>query len=136
MGKDTPFITEGDGEADVEISLIEACGLEYEKYAKNDSILTRSILESNFNELVEIVKSMNHHVAYLILGTLILKTGSKLPDDLKKKLLEAADWENERKLWKYASKGFLELRKEVLIDFQEKVKNHKAGIITDITSIE
>ena len=127
MGKDTPFITEGDGEADVEISLIDACGIEYEDYAKDESILTKEIL--NFNNLLEIVQHMNHHVAYLIFGTLILKTGSKLSDDLRKKLIEAADWKNDRET--YIQKNtddeeFLELRKEILLYFLEKVKNYNS----------
>lgn len=39
MGKDTPFITEGDDKADVEISLIEACRIKYEDYVEDNSIL-------------------------------------------------------------------------------------------------
>ncbi len=47
MGKDTPFITEGDGKADVEISLIEAYGIKYEDYVEDDSILTKEIFEAH-----------------------------------------------------------------------------------------
>jgi hypothetical protein len=132
MGKDTPFIMEGDGEVDIQISLVKACGLDYIKYAKNNSLLTREILEMHFDELLEIVERMNHHVAYLILGVLILKTGSKMPDLLREKLIESADWRRERELWKYADEEFLKERKEILLDFQEKIKNHKSGVTTDI----
>ena len=35
MGKDTPFIIEGDGEVDIEISLIKACGIDYNYYHRS-----------------------------------------------------------------------------------------------------
>jgi len=132
MGKDTPFIMEGDDEADIEISLIKACGINYENYAEDESILTREIFEAHFDILLEKVNRMNHYIGYLIFGSLILKTGSKLPEELREKIFEAADWKNDRKDWRDASEDFLELRKEILIDFQEKIKNHKPGVITDV----
>lgn len=136
MGKDTPFITEGDGEADVEVSLIEACGIKYEDYVEDNSILTKKIFEAHLNELLDLVKRVNHYVGYLILGVLILKTGSNLTEDLREKLIKAADWENDRKDWKLEDteedREFLDLRKDILLDFQIKIRNHKPGVITDI----
>ncbi len=82
--------------------------------------------------MLEKVNRMNHYIGYLIFGSLILKTGSKLPEKLREKIFEAADWKNDRKDWRDASEDFLELRKEILIDFQEKIKNHKPGVITDV----
>ena len=136
MGKDTPFITEGDGKADVEISLIEAYGIKYEDYVEDNSILTKEIFEAHLNELLDLVNKVNHYVAYLILGVLILKTGTNLTEDLREKLIKAAAWENNRKDWKLEDtdedREFLDLRKEILLDFQEKIRNHKPGVITDI----
>lgn len=134
MGKDTPFIMEGDGEADVEISLVESCGLNYEKYINNKEILTKSLLESHLDELIKIVDNMNHHVAYLILGVLILKTGSQISDNLREKIIKAADWKYDQDnyiLKNTDDKEFLELRKKILINFQELIQNYKPGQIID-----
>lgn len=135
MGKDTPYITEGDGEADIESSLIRACGINNEDYAEDESILTREVLESHLNELLRIVHKINDHVAYLILGVLILNTGSEMPEDFRDILNESADCKIDRE--KYIGKitedeEFFELRKNILIDFQEKVRNYKPGQIIDV----
>ncbi|MFW9864595.1 MAG: hypothetical protein ACFFEN_00720 [Candidatus Thorarchaeota archaeon] len=86
---------EGDGEADVLISLIEDCGIGYEDYAKDKTVLTREILERHFDELLETVSSIKLHVAFLILGVLILNTGSKMPVDPREKLIVSAYWQND-----------------------------------------
>ena len=132
MGKDTPFIMEGDDEADIEISLIKTCGINYGDYAKDESLLTREIFEDHFDIILKEVREMGHYIGYLIMGCLILKTGSKLPDDLRKKLIDSADWKLDRKDWRGADEEFLELRKEILLDFQDKIRNHKPGIKTKI----
>ena len=130
MGKDTPFIAEGDGETDVEISLIEACGLKYEEYVNNKTILTKELIELHLDELIDIVDRMNHHVAYLIFGILILTTGSRISDSLRQKIIDVADWKYDQENYMLKNtndKDFLELRKEILIDFQEQVRNYKEG---------
>jgi hypothetical protein len=130
MGKDTPFIAEGDGETDVEISLIEACGLKYEEYVNNKTILTKELIELHLDELIDIVDRMNHHVEYLIFGILILTTGSRISDSLRQKIIDAADWKYDQENYMLKNtndKDFLELRKEILIDFQEQVRNYKEG---------
>ena len=136
MGKDTPFISEGDDEVDIEISLVKACGIKYEDYVDDKSLLSKEIFEAHFDKLLEKVNRMDHYIAYLILGYLILKTGSNLPDDLREKIIEAGDWENDRKDWKMEDtdedREFLDDRKEILLDFQEKIRNHKPGVITDL----
>ena len=135
MGKDTPFITEGDGESDIESSLIRACGFNVEDYAEDKSILTKKVLENHFDKLLRIVHSINDHIAYLILGVLILNTGSAMPEDFRDLLVESADWKTDRE--KYIGKitddkEFLELRKDILTNFQGKVRNYKTGQIIDV----
>lgn len=130
MGKDTPWITEGDGEADIQIDLIEVCGIEYEDYAENESILTKEIFEKHFSQILKLINS--DYLSLLIFGALILRTGSFLPDKVRKKIIEAADWKNEKERWKYADAEFIKSRKETLIDFRQKIINHKRGEITKV----
>ena len=98
--------------------------------------ITQFFFEAHLNELLDLVNKVNHYVAYLILGVLILKTGTNLTEDLREKLIKAAAWENNRKDWKLKDtdedREFLDLRKEILLDFQEKIRNHKPGVITDV----
>ncbi len=94
-----------------------------------DKISFLEIFEAHFDKLLEKVNWMDHYIAYLVLGYLILKTGSNLPDDLREKIIDAGDWENDRKEWKMEDtdedREFLDDRKEILLDFQEKIRNHK-----------
>ena len=129
MGKDTPLIMEGDGEADIQIDMIQICGIEYEDYAENESILTKEIFEKHF---YQILRLYSDYPSLLIFGALILRTGSFLPDKVRKKIIEAADWKNERERWKYANAEFIKFRKEILIDFRQKIINHKRGEITKV----
>lgn len=130
MGKDTPWITEGDGEADIQIDLVEVCGIEYEDYAENESILTKEIFEEHFPQILRLINS--DYLSLLIFGALILRTGSFLPNKVRKKIIEATDWKNEKERWKYADAEFIKSRKEILIDFRQKIINHKRGEITKV----
>ena len=130
MGKDTPWITEGDGEADIQIDLVEVCGIGYEAFAEDESILTKEIFEKHFPQILRLINS--DYLSLLIFGALILRTGSFLPDKVRKKIMEAADWKNEKERWKYADAEFIKSRKEILIDFRQKISNHKRGQITKV----
>jgi len=130
LGKDTPWIMEGDGEADIQIDMIEMCGIKYEDFAENESILTKEIFEKHFYQILRLTNS--DYLSLLIFGALILRTGSFLPNEVREKIVKAADWENEKERWKYADAEFIKFRKEILIDFRQKIINHKRGEITKI----
>ncbi|MFX1572983.1 MAG: hypothetical protein ACFFB0_09555 [Promethearchaeota archaeon] len=139
MGKDTPFIMEGDDEFDIEMTIYRIIGYEYPEYDDDapEPIPPRELLE---NQLLNPKSKLQNllskceigYLEFLIIGGLVLKTGAEMPEELKEKILKTAECKNEKSRWKYANEEFLELRKEILIDFQEKIKNHIPGVVTDI----
>ena len=113
MGGDTPLDYQGD--------MVDLCGVDYDKFADMDYDHTkiRSEIESNLDKLVEYCNSVKYgepEIAWQVLGVIILESGSKLPDDIKTKIVEAADnddWAQEdeernryMKAFKYAVENY------------------------------
>lgn len=143
MGKDGPYILEGDDEADIITEILEICGFEFSEdpyvYLDNDGpdlLPTKEMLEKQLEPNSRLMRHLDTcevgYLEYLILGAFILQTGIKLPEALKEKILKTADWKTEEWRWKDASESFKEERKKVLKDFQEKIRSHRPGIITTV----
>lgn len=143
MGKDTPYILEGDDEADVKIDILEICGYEISEdpyiYLDDDGpelLPTRKMLEKQLKSNSRLMRHLDicevGYLEYLILGAFILQTGAKLPDDLREKILKTADWKTEEWRWKDATESFKNERRKVLRDFQNKIQNHKPSKISKI----
>ncbi len=143
MGKDTPYILEGDDEADVKIDILEICGYEISEdpyiYLDDDRpelLPTRKMLEKQLKSNSRLMRHLDicevGYLEYLILGSFILQTGAKLPDDLREKILKTADWKTEEWRWKDSTESFKNERRKVLRDFQNKIQNHKLGKISKI----
>ncbi|MFX1281323.1 MAG: hypothetical protein ACFFA3_18370 [Promethearchaeota archaeon] len=139
MGKDTPFVMEGDDEFDVELTIYKLIGYKYPDYKDDapESLPPRELLEkhlldpsSKLRKLLDDCKI--GYLEFLILGGLILKTGATLPEKLKEKILKTAQWKIEKDRWKYTDNEFKKLRKDFLEDFREKIENHRVGVKTDV----
>lgn len=120
MGKQSAEIKEGDDESDIASFFADVCGVD------SEFDITRELWEKNLDKLVDIVNERSiRNTTYLIFGYFTLKLGATLPPHIRPKLLEAANWENDRYDWfeeKYAA-----LRRFYLKDFQQKIRDYKPG---------
>jgi len=126
MAKLTAEIIEGDEESDLISFFIKACGISLRDFHNDSRILTKEIFEANFDKVLDIVETRSSsRKTYLILGYLILLTGSHLPADLRSKIIEATKWEYEKGLW---DERFIRERKFYLRDLRDKIRAHKPGV--------
>jgi len=126
MAKLTAEIIEGDEESDLISFFIKACGISLRDFHNDSRVLTKEIFEANFDKVLDIVETRSSsRKTYLILGYLILLTGSHLPADLRSKIIEATKWEYEKGLW---DERFIRERKFYLRDLRDKIRAHKPGV--------
>lgn len=90
--------------------------------------ITRKALETNLDKVLFLIEKeppFDPYSDYLTLGSLILKTGATIPEDLRGKIIEIADWEEElKKRWTLADEDLLSSRKRILITFQNTIRNY------------
>lgn len=119
--KETPCLLEGDDEADVEVTILKICGFE-----SFQPIPTREALEKQLEFGSELMTLLDRceigYLEYIVLGAFILKTGADLPQDLRERIIQTADWETDKWRWKGSNKKFQEERKDILKDFQYKIR--------------
>ncbi|MFX1392589.1 MAG: leucine-rich repeat domain-containing protein [Promethearchaeota archaeon] len=124
------------------------CKINYLEYENDPEILTREILEPKIDEILGRIDGLfekrknkyvhtqselellevNFSTAYLVLTLLILETGSRLPDELKEKVLKYATWEFDKKRNWLIKKAY-DLRPIYLEQFREAVLSHKPGLM-------
>jgi len=122
----------GDAQRDLEKKLVELCGLSYGEYLENREIVTREVLEGNFDEIINFIhKSRSDCIAHQVFGYFILFTGSKLPTHEKDHILSCSNWETEKCFWLQNPKLARE-RKFFLNDFRQKILSHTSGQITEL----
>ena len=132
-----------DHEFAVYAEIIETCGLNFDdEYIEDESLLTPELLESHYGDIFHLIRSKNllyedlpysDRLVYMVLGALIILTKAHLPEDFRDRIIDSADWEFELKnRWRKVNDEFIENRKKVLTYFQEILKNHEAGKITDV----
>lgn len=149
LGKDEASILGGDDESDVLWNLLRICEFNVVDY--------NSIIEdADFNpvtddfppllptredlsaQLLEPYSKLNvllsqcriGYLEFLILGTLILKTGAVLPSGLKEKILKTAAWETDEWRWEEVPEEVKMERKKNLQDFRSKIENYVDGHIS------
>ncbi len=134
MAKLTAEILEGDEESDLASFFIKACGLNYRDFLDDDRILTKDIFEKNFKNIMQVVeRRSSRRKTYLILGYFILLTGARLPNDLKVKIIDAANWEHEEGLWE---EMLIQERRFYLSNLKEKIQTHRVGQSTRLVSLK
>jgi len=100
------------------------------------------LLESHYDDILQLLRNKDllyedlpysDKLVYMVLGALIIKSNANLPEDLREKIIDSADWEFELKnRWRKVNDEFIEKRKKILLDFQDKIRNHKSGKLTEI----
>ena len=129
---------------------IKSCGIDFEQYWHHKEVLTRDILESKIDDIVDKILSFEDFVSnpklrprnplyngfwvisnedillgFQILGIIILQTESYMPRIVKDSILYSTTWEyDKRKEW---AEAFIDERKENLKKFREAVIAYKEG---------
>ena len=135
MATDDATIMCGESQMDIEWGIVEMCGLDISEYIEDDTLLTRELVEKNFEKIVNYVKSeYNSYVAHQVLGYIILKTGSNLPSILQNDILRCASWQREKEFWSQDPR-WENPRKFFLEDFKNKIRDHVAGKKTFLAEI-
>lgn len=120
--------------------IIEECGLNFDdEYLENKSLLTPELLESHYDDILMKDPFDQDNPEYLkllypvVLGALILQIGARLPSDLQKKIIDIDMWDNELKQrWRRPNDHHIENKINALTKFQEMIRNHESGKITEI----
>ena len=143
---------------------IKQCGLLYysssecssdihKSYYINNELLTREILESSLDEIIDkvilfkdfisnpvlrprnpkydgywVISEDDIHIGFQILGVLILQTGSYLPKIVEDSILCSTRWNYDKERgW---SKPLEKERKKNLDQFRHAIMTHKRGLVT------
>ncbi len=152
MKKRTWFFTtrslEDEGEGKFEEIFVNICGLDFWKYRQEPSLLSKFILESHLDEIINYIEYHKHQqlkryqtsndklkiregidllyaLAYQILAILILETGSILPDKVKNEVLRATIWDFDKR-WGFSS-AYIEPRKNYLKYLRNAILNYNSG---------
>ena len=129
----SPTIIAGDEQQDIEIEVVEICGIELRDYLLDDRKLSREIFEGHFEEILKYIDTRESYIAYQVLGYFILITGSNLPSHLRNRIVESTKWEYDKHQgW---PSNWINLRKFYLNDLRKKVLAHKAGIQNYLTNL-
>jgi len=137
MARGSVAILDDDAEADVAGFMLEACGIESRDFFNNERVLTRENFEKNYDileKMVHVRQPSSEYITgineagrapYFVIGYFALLTGARISENLRKGILEVANWEHEEGYWK--DEGFALKRRRYLEAFQEKIQLHKAG---------
>ncbi len=135
MATDNATIMGAELQMDIEWKIIDICGLDASEYIEDETILTRELVEKNFKKILGCVKSeYNSYIASQVLGYIILKTGSEMPEEVQIDILNSTSWQREKHFWKQ-NPNWVAPRKHFLKDFKTKIRNHKPGQITLLAEI-
>jgi len=103
---------------------LEKCGIVLSEYQGDRNILNKAILEKHLDDFINIANKSGDISAHQTVTVLILQVGAKLPDDLKEKVLESLEWENDNKRYSW-SPYVINVRKVYLEDFRQKILSYK-----------
>lgn len=110
-----------------DIILAHATNEENSRFPDGFSVEIYKVLTNRcFDELLEFTFNESSHLAFQVLGWVILNNGAKMPDDVRRLILSHSGWEDEI-VHIDCEEGRAE-RKKWLLDFQERVKNYVEGI--------
>ena len=116
---------------------LEKCGIVLSEYQGDRNILNKAILKEHLDDLINYANKSDDISAHQTLAVLILQVGAKLPNDLKEKVLESLEWENDNKIYSW-SPYVINVRKVYLEDFKQKIigyKNNKASFLINLRRI-
>ena len=108
---------------------LEECGIVLSEYQNDRNILNRVILEKYLDDFINTANKSGDISAHQTLAVLILQVGAKLPNDLKEKVLESLEWENDSKRYRW-SPYVINVRKAYLEDFRQKIISYKNNHIS------
>jgi len=115
----------------------ERCGIVLSEYQNDRTMLNKAILEEHLDDLINTADKSGDISAHQTLAVLILQVGAKLPYDLKEKVLESLEWENDNKRYSW-SPYVINVRKVYLKDFKQKIisyKNNHASFLINLKRI-
>jgi hypothetical protein len=121
-------------------NIVNICGLKWDNWNNADEsisfeeFLTREILESHYDKILEKLPSDNEyhdHLNHMVLGALIVREKAKMPKELKERILHHINWDAELK-WRWKTidkekqKDFLEERKKLIDSFRHLILNYQS----------
>ena len=104
----------------------ERCGIVLSAYQNDRNILNKAILEKHLDDFINTANKSGDISAHQTLMVLILQVGAKLPNDLKEKVLESLEWENDNKRYSWST-YVINVRKVYLEDFRQKIISYKSN---------
>ncbi len=126
MARSSARILDDDEELDLLDFMLEACAIELEDFLFNERVLTKENLEKNFNVLLKMARNRSsRRASYFVIGYLILITGIRISDTLRKDILHNTQFSAEEGYW-FDKKAEIE-RKVYLRDFQEKIQANESN---------
>lgn len=125
MARSTARVLDDDEELDLLDFMLEACAIELEDFLFDERVLTKENFKKNFDALLKMVKNRSsRRASYFVIGYLILITGIKISDTLRKDILHNTQFSAEEGCW-FDRRGEIE-REIYLKDFQEKIHAHES----------
>ncbi len=115
----------------------ERCGIVLSEYQNDRNVLSKVVLEEHLDDFIKHANKSGDLSAHQTLAVLILQVGAKLPYDLKEKVLESLEWENDNKRYSW-SPYVINVRKVYLEDFKQKIisyKNNNASFLINLRRI-
>jgi hypothetical protein len=103
---------------------LEECGIVLSEYENDRNMLNKAILEKHLDDFINIANESGYVSAHQTLAVLILQVGAKLPSDLKEKVLESLEWENDNKRNSWSPYA-INVRKVYLEDFRQKIISYR-----------
>ena len=142
MGKCSPMILDGDGEADCLSHINKLIGydtpdytelsddeMEWEDLRYQKIFPPRELLEKNLmqnSKLLDRIQNWTENtLEFLVLGGIVVITGAKMPEDVKLKILTAIEWSIVHEKWN--SEKFARERKKALLDLKYHITNYIPG---------
>lgn len=116
---------------------LEECGIVLSEYQNDRNMLNKVVLEEHLDDFINTANESGDISAHQTLVVLTLQVGAKLPYDLKEKVLESLEWENDNKRYSW-SPYVINVRKVYLEDFKQKIigyKNNNASFLINLRRI-
>ena len=119
--------------------IIEICGLDFDEFIDDETLLTKELLESHYDDILVNDPYDENNPEYfkllypIVLGAIILQIGARLPNDLQKKINDLDIWDIELKQrWRRSNEYDLENKINARTEFQEMIRNYESGKVLEI----
>lgn len=123
--------------------IIQICGLDFEQFIEDETLLTKELLESHYDDVLLKYPYDKENPEYfkilypIVLGAVILKIGARLPEDLREIIVNLNLWELElKKRWRSVDDEFLNKRRKILKHLEGKIRDHTSGKSVEIDMFE